>query len=113
MKKWFERHQEFFGWMPLLLVLTITAWVLLGAVSDRNDLIRTLIELPVKTLYAAAASGIAYIVWRRWSYRMNEDELRAYWVGLLAGAPGPLVIYLTNAGFYLCVFTAALYYFSR
>lgn len=113
MKKILERYQEFYGWMPLLLLLAVSAWVVLGAVSDRDDLIRWLLELPVKTLYAAACSGVAYLVWRRWSYRMNEEELRAYWAGLLAGAPGPAIIYLVNAGFYLCVFCALLYYFSR
>ncbi len=113
MNAWLKRHQEFFGWMPLLLIVAVGAWVLLGAVSDRDDLIRWLLELPVKSLYAAAASGVAYLVWRRWSYRMNDDELRAYWAGLLAGAPGPMVIYLVNAAFYLCVFAALLVYFAR
>lgn len=113
MKAWLTRHQEFFGWMPLLMLIAVAAWILLGGVSDRDDLIRWLLELPVKSLYAAAASGIAYIVWRRWSYRMNDDELRAYWAALLAGESGAIIIYLTNAGFYACTFVALLLYFSR
>lgn len=112
MKDWLKRWQEFAGWMPLLLVLAVLAWVLLGGVSDRDDLIRWLIELPVKTLYAAAVSGVAYLVWRRWSFRMDDEQMSRYLNGLLAGEPGPTTIYLTNAGFYLCVFVTLLYYFS-
>jgi len=113
MNAWLKRHQEFFGWMPLLLVVAVLAWAMLGAVSGRDDLIRWLIELPVKSLYAAGASGVAYLVWHRWSYRMSDDELRAYWAGLLAGMPGPAIVYLTNAAFYLTVFVASLIYFAR
>ena len=113
MNAWLKRHQEFFGWMPLLLIVAVMAWVLLGAVSDRDDLIRWLIELPVKVLYALGASGVAYLVWRRWSYRMSDDELHAYWSGLMRGDAGPLIVYLTNAGFYCAIFTGVLIYFSR
>ncbi len=113
MRDWLVRWQEFAGWMPAMLAVALTAWVVLGGVSDRDDLMRWLIELPVKTLYAAAVSGIAYLVWRRWSYRMSTDEQAAYWRALLAGEPGAVVIYLGNLGFYLCVFAALLVYFSR
>lgn len=107
------RYQDFFGWMPLMLVLSILAWVVLGAVSDRDDLVRWLIELPVKTLYATAASGVSYLVWRRWSYRMSDDELRSYWGKLLSGEPGAMAVHITNTVFYLCTFVSLLYYFSH
>ena len=112
MKAWFARWQEFYGWMPILLVLSLVAWIALGAVGDRDDLIRWLLELPVKTLYAAAISGITYLVWRRWSYRMCDEQLKTYWDGLLAGHRGPVIVFLTNAAFYLCVFCSLLYFFS-
>lgn len=113
MNAWLKRWQEFVGWMPLLLVIAVIAWVLLGAVSDRDDLIRWLIELPVKVLYALGASGVTYLVWRRWSYRMNDTELRAYWDGIMRGDAGPLIVYLTNAALYVAVFCAVLVYFAR
>lgn len=113
MNAWLKRWQEFAGWMPLLLVVAVFAWILLGAVSDRDDLIRWLIELPVRALYLVAASGVSYLVWRRWSYRMTDAQQARYWDGLLAGEPGPTVVYLVNAGFYLCVFVASLWYLSR
>jgi len=99
--------------MPLLLILAVVAWVALGAVSDRDDLIRWLLELPVKALYAAAVSGVTYLVWRRWSFRMDDKQYATYLLGLMAGQPGPVIVYLTNAGFYLCTFALLLWYFSR
>lgn len=110
---WLKRWQEFTGWLPLLLLIAVLAWVVLGAVSDRDDLIRWLIELPVRTLYVVAASGVSYLVWRRWSFRMDDEQLREYWTGLLAGDLGSIVVFLVNAGFYLCVFIASLWFLSR
>ncbi len=113
MNKLLKRYQEFSGWMPVLLVVAVVAWVVLGGVSDRDDLIRWLLELPVKALYAAAISGTAYLVWRRWSFRMTDEQQKTYIDGLLQGQRGPVLVYLTNTGFYLCALLALLYFYSR
>lgn len=101
MVSWLRRWQEFTGWLPLLAVLAVVGWVVLGASAGRDDLIRWLLELPILTGYALAASGLAYLTWRRWSYRLSEDEKRALWERLLAGERGAIWIHAINAGFYL------------
>jgi len=110
MKNWLLRHQDFLGWAPMAFVLAIGSWVALGGIADRDDLIRRILQIPVATIYALIASGVAYQVWRRWSYRMCEAELEVYWAGALAGNRGPLIIYAINAGFYLCAFLAVLFF---
>lgn len=112
MTAWLKRWQEFVGWAPLLLAMALTAWILLGAIQDRDDWVRWLIELPVKSIYAAAVSGVTYLVWRRWSFRMTDEQQARYQSDLLDGKPGAVTVYLTNAGFYLCTFCALLYYFA-
>lgn len=113
MNAWLKRWQEFSGWMPLVAFVAMLAWVALGGVSSRDDLVHTLIELPVKVLYAIGASGVTYLVWRRWSFRMDDEQQRVYWAGLLAGEAGPLIVYLTNTAFFACTFIAVLFFFSR
>lgn len=110
MKNWLLRHQDFLGWAPMAFALSIVSWVVFGGIADRDDLIRRLLQLPVASVYALLASGVAYQVWRRWSYRMNDEQLTRYWDGALRGDRGPLVIYAINAGFYLCAFLAVLFF---
>lgn len=109
-KTWLVRFQEFAGWAPLAGLVVIAAWVALGGIADRDDLIRRLLELPVAATYALLASGIAYLVWRRWSYRMCDDELAVYWNDVLQGRRGAVIVFLTNAVFYLCVFMSTLFF---
>ena len=110
MKNWLARFQEFVGWAPLAFVLAVVAWGFLGGIADRDDLIRRLLQLPVASIYALLASGVAYLVWRRWSYRLGDEQLKAYWEGVMAGNRGPLIVYAVNAGFYLCAFLAVLFF---
>lgn len=101
MKAWLKRWQEFTGWLPLLAVLAVVGWIVLGASAGRDDLVRWLLELPILTGYALAAAGLAYLSWRRWSYRLTDAEKADLWRRMLAGERGAIVVFVTNATFYL------------
>ena len=40
MKAWFRRWQEYVIALPIMVLIALTAWVFLGGVNDRDDLIR-------------------------------------------------------------------------
>lgn len=56
--------KAFLIWLPLMVVLTLLGWLLLGALPDMRmtgDLIAWLMELPVTTCYAIAAGGATFL----------------------------------------------------
>ena len=115
MKIWeyLKRWQEFVGWAPLLLLFAIGAWLVFGAMDPLAvvDALAQLVDLPIDTLRALVASGLAYLIWRRWSYRLTGEQLDQLWAGVMRGERGPLIIFSVNAGFYLCVTLSLLYFF--
>ena len=112
-KRWLTRWQEPLLWLPLVGLLILGAWVLLGALDETAvaDSLSLLMNLPIVSAYAFAASGLAYLIWRRWSYRLTVEQLQALWAGLMRGERGPLVIFVVNAGFYICVTLGLLLFF--
>lgn len=113
---WLRRWQELIGWGPLAVAVTIGAWILLTSIDGvqiGKDTVPRFLELPVGVLRLLLASGVAYLVWRRWRIKLTPEQQAAYWQALMAGAPGALAVHLTNAAFYLCVFLAALFSLLR
>lgn len=113
LKAWLNRFQELTGWAPFVFALALGAWVLLGALGTKNDNIRQLIEMPINSLYLILPAGMAYLLWRRWSIRLTAEQLEAHWNGIRAAKVGDIIIYVTNAVFYLCAFALSLYFFSK
>lgn len=101
MKEWLRRWQEFTGWLPLLAVLAVVGWIVLGASAGQDDLVRWLLELPILTGYALAAVGLSYLAWRRWSYRLNDAGKADLWRRIMAGEQGALTVFVVNAAFFL------------
>lgn len=60
-----KTHTKAFAlWLPLMVVLSLLAWLFFGAlpgVSSSGDTLAWLAELPVTTCYAAAAGGAAIL----------------------------------------------------
>lgn len=106
---WFPRWQEFVGFMPVVFAIALALWVLFGGAS-MNDSVRALMELPIRVVYAIAACGLTYLLWRRWSYRMDEAQLRDYWDRLMKNSPGAMLVYAVNALFYLAGVTLFLWF---
>lgn len=111
-----KRWQEFLGWAPLAVIVVLVAYVVIGA-ADRLavvDALARLVDLAIDLAVAFLASGLAYLIWRRWSYRLTGAQLEELWHRLLDGERGAIVVFTVNAGFYLCITLALLYlFFSR
>ncbi len=97
---WLRRFQEFMGWLPLIAALAVLGWVVLGTAAARDDLVRWLLELPILTAHALAASGLAYLAWRRWSMRLDDAGKADLWRRLMAGERGALTVFAINAAMY-------------
>lgn len=111
MKNWLKRWQEFIGWVPLIVAISVAGWILLGGITDRNDLIRWLLELPVLTGYALAALGVAFLARRRQRRALTDAESAELWKRTLAGERGALIIYLTDSIVWALSFALSLWFF--
>lgn len=114
-KTWIRRWQEPVVWLPLLALLALVAWLVLGALDPDStvDLMARLIELPIIAAYAVAALGLAWLARRRFRHRLTPDQSDAYWVGLMAGRIGPIVVCIVDAVVWIACFALLLYFFSR
>lgn len=109
-----RRYHEFLFWLPVSAALTVAAWVVLGAL-DRTaglDVLSQLTALPVKAAYAIAAIAGMQLIRRRWHYPLSEDQKLAYWTCLMAGAKGPIIVFITDAVLTLTCIAFLLYFFS-
>lgn len=111
MKAWFRRWQEYVIALPTAVLIALTAWVVLGGVSDRDDLIRWQLELPVLCSYALAAAGLTLIVCRRSRRRLTDDEATELWRRTVDGYPGALVAFVANEVKVLVVYALTLAFF--
>ncbi|MBN4937325.1 hypothetical protein JY409_04615 [Stenotrophomonas maltophilia] len=83
----FSRWQEFIVWMPVLVILALIGWVLLGAL-DRTiggDVLAQLLQLPIHAIYLAAACAAAWMFKRTYLYDLNEAEEWELHAAALAG----------------------------
>lgn len=107
------RWQEPAIWLPLLTLLALGAWVIAGAL-DRTataDAMAMLLHLPIRTAYAAAALGLAYLARRRQRRRLSDDEQADLWTRTLNGERGALTIYITDAVVWLAPLVLLLLFF--
>lgn len=107
------RWQESITWMPLVVIIAISTWIVLGSL-DRSaaiDVLPILVMLPVKVLYVLMALAGTYLVRRRWRLRLTPEQQTNYWTSLNAGQRGTMLVFITDAIFTLCAFFALLYYF--
>lgn len=110
-KAWAKRWQEFIGWLPVLALLAVASWILLGGITDRSDIIRWLLELPVLTAYALAALGIAFLARRRQRRKLTKAESIELWNRAVAGERGALIIYLTDVLVWALTFALSFLFF--
>lgn len=112
-KRILTRWQEFWGWTPLLAVLAIVGFVVLGALYPRldGDRLGLLLELAIISAHAAAAVGLTYLSWRRWRLQLSDDQQRELWAGVMRGERGPLLVYGVNALVWLATLLAWVAFF--
>ena len=112
---WIRRWQEPVVWLPVVSLLAIGAWLFLGALdpSATVDMIAALVEVPVLTAKAVAALGLAWLARRRWRHRLAADQRSAYWVGVMAGHKGPLLVFCIDTVVFLACVALLLHFFSR
>lgn len=113
LKSFAVRWQEYLSWTPLLVVLSIIGWIVFGALDSRTsaDTLSFLLELPMRTAYAAAALGIAFLARRRQRHKLTPDQQSDLWNRILAGERGALFVYLTDALIWALAFTLAMFFF--
>ncbi len=107
------RWQEFIGWTPLLVLLTLAGFVVLGALYPRldGDRLGLLLELAIISAHAMAAVGITYLGWRRWRLQLTPEQQDRLWDGLMSGERGPLLVHVVNAAVWLSSLIALLVFF--
>lgn len=111
---WIKRWQEATGWLPFVVVLALAGWLVLGSLDSLaiTDTLALLGLLPIKVAYAFAALLLTYHGWRRWSFRLSDEQQQELWRRLMRGQVGAIVVYVVNAGFFLCLALALLLLFS-
>lgn len=105
-KEWFKKHQEFAGMVPLLVILSIAAWVIFGALDRRlgTDALGLLLELPILSAYALAALGLTRLALRRQRRELGKGERADLWLRTLNGERGPLIVYVVDTlAWALCI----------
>lgn len=114
-KAWVTRWQEPVFWLPMLALIAVSAWLVLGAMAPaaQVDLMAMLIELPIRCAYAVAALSAAWFARRRWRRRLSHGEQEELWRRLLDGERGALAIYFTDTLVWLACFVLLLCYFWR
>lgn len=112
-RKILSRWQEFAGWTPLVVVLALAGFVLLGALYPRldGDRLGMLLELAILSAYAVAAVGLTYLSWRRWRQQLSEEQQDALWQGVMRGERGPLLVYAINAAVWLATLLSWVLFF--
>ena len=108
-----RRWQEFTGWTPLLVVLVLAGYVLLGGLYPRldGDRLGLLLELAIVSSYAMAAVGLTYLSWRRWRQQLSEAQQAELWERLMLGERGAMLVYAINALVWLAMLLAWLAFF--
>ena len=108
-----SRWQESVLWLPTLLLLALSAWLVLGAL-DRTatvDSLAMLLNLPIITAYALAALALAHLARRRWRKKLSEADQEYWWAKLVRGEYGAVVIYVGDAVFSVVITCALLFFF--
>lgn len=73
----FARWQEFAVWMPVLVLVALISFLVLGGlpgVAVSGDLIAWMLELPIACLYLAAAMGAAWLF--KFTYLLDINTVR-------------------------------------
>lgn len=113
LKQLVTRWQEFAGWLPLVGLLALAAWVFLGGLDRSQGAISLslLIELPVLTAYALAALGLAQLARRRFRKKLTEEQQEQLWQGVLRGDRGALVVFISDTVVWLVLALVLLAFF--
>lgn len=111
--QWLVRWQEFVGWVPLMVLLVIAGYAVLGGFAPTLDADRfgLLWDLAILSAYAVAAVGVTHLAWRRWRRKLTPEEKDELWAGLMRGWKGPMLVYAINAGIWLATLLALLWFF--
>lgn len=113
-KSFFVRWQEYISWTPLLVILSVGGWIFFGALSRNDnfdDVLAALLELPIRTAYAAAALGIAYLARRRQRRHLTKEQGDNLWHLVMLGNKGAIIVYLTDALVWALAFTLSMLFF--
>lgn len=86
LRSWVSRWQEFVVWLPVLCVIAVVAYVLLGAVARIGaDPLAWLAEIPVMCAWAAVACATAWLIKRTYMHDLDTTAEQLLFDRVLAG----------------------------
>lgn len=86
LRGWVSRWQEFVVWLPVLCVIAVVAYVVLGAVARIGaDPLAWLAEIPVMCAWAAVACATAWLIKRTYMHDLDTDAEQLLFERVLAG----------------------------
>jgi len=87
-RAWFAQWQEFAIWLPVLCVLAVVGYVVLGAVARIGaDPLAWLAEIPVMCAWAAVACATAWLIKRTYGDDLDAAREFELYGRVLAGDP--------------------------
>lgn len=112
-KAWFVRWQEPIFWLPLLTIVCIAAWMVLGALDERSvsEMLSPVMEVPIRCLLAYAWLHLVYLTRRRFRRKLTDEEQAELWAACMRSERGPLLLYLSDVGVWILAGAALLPFF--
>jgi len=86
LRGWISQWQEFVVWLPVLFLLAVAAYVLLGAIARIGaDPLAWLAEIPVVCAWAAVACATAWLIKRTYGDDLDPARELELYTRVLAG----------------------------
>lgn len=97
LRGWLSRWQEFVIWLPLLFVLAVVAYVMLGAVARIGaDPLAWLAEIPVMCAWAAVACATAWLIKRTYLHDIDSAGEKLLFERMLQGDRNARWLYVAD-----------------
>lgn len=111
--KLLKRYQEFIGWLPLLVLMSLVGWAVLGGLdrSIGGDFISKILDFAILSIYAFGAVGLSHFARRRMRHKLTEEQKKDLFKKVLENDPGAVRVYIVENVCFIIVFLSCLFSF--